>query len=532
LGFTTGVTSTLLFDPDNLYRLTNKKSVFSGVALQDLSYAYDPVGNITRIVDAGSELPKDATFAYDELDRLVVARIEAAGELIEESYSYSPVGNILSKTGIGAYTYDDPRHPHAVTEADDHRFDYDANGNMIAKTDGSQVTTFAYDFQNRLTSIVTARGTSVYAYRDDYHRVQKQLLSGTTINYIGELSEIDESGFATNYIFGGNDRIATTDESGIYYSLTDHLSSATLQVDGVGTVVQKIDYLPFGGERVNLREAGFESRFTFTDQEHDSESGLLYYGARYYDPHYGRFTQQDPALWYPKAEVLADPQFLNIYSYGINNPVRFVDPTGESVVDFASGLGLGIAHGAIGAVAGFVEIIVDPYSVALQMREGIFWSFGVIGDYYSNPELAFANTSNAAQEHLHNFEISNDFEKGEVIGNAVGVVAATALMEGAARPKVPGSIPAIEAGSVTNAERIKVTEIGKKQGCHTCGIKDPGTKTGYFVPDHQPPSALIGVNQAQRLFAQCLPCSRVQGGQISQIVQQKLKRFQGGFTVP
>src|SRR3989339_333357 len=77
---------------------------------------------------------------------------------------------------------------------------------------------------------------------------------------------------------------------------------------------------------------GFETRFTFTDQEKDAESGLLYYGARYYNPTLGRFTQPDPMLLDTKSpefqQALLNPQMLNPYSYVSNNPLKYVDPEG------------------------------------------------------------------------------------------------------------------------------------------------------------------------------------------------------------
>jgi portal protein len=67
----------------------------------------------------------------------------------------------------------------------------------------------------------------------------------------------------------------------------------------------------------------------------------------------------------------------------------------------------------------------------------------------------------------------------------------------------------------TDDERADINEIGVESGCHTCGTTDPGTSTGNFVPDHQPPSALNPIGRAQRLFPQCLTCSRRQGGWIT-----------------
>lgn len=77
------------------------------------------------------------------------------------------------------------------------------------------------------------------------------------------------------------------------------------------------------------------------------------------------------------------------------------------------------------------------------------------------------------------------------------------------------SIPASRSTSANTAEQRKITEIGRKYGCHTCGTKDPGTSSGLFVPDHQPPSALLLPGMPQRLYPHCKKCSTSQGGQAS-----------------
>jgi len=67
----------------------------------------------------------------------------------------------------------------------------------------------------------------------------------------------------------------------------------------------------------------------FTGKERDAESGLDYFGARYYGSALGRFTSPDPV--YFQARMLKDPQAFNLYAYGRNNPLKYVDPTGEAI---------------------------------------------------------------------------------------------------------------------------------------------------------------------------------------------------------
>lgn len=74
------------------------------------------------------------------------------------------------------------------------------------------------------------------------------------------------------------------------------------------------------------------------------------------------------------------------------------------------------------------------------------------------------------------------------------------------------SIPArSSAQAFTPAERAAIDRIGQTTGCHTCGTTNPGTRSGHFVPDYQPPSALNTNNAPQQLYPHCINCSREQG---------------------
>ena len=115
------------------------------------------------------------------------------------------------------------------------------------------------------------------------------------------------------------------------------------------------------------------------------------------------------------------------------------------------------------------------------------------------------------------------------ISLAPGAVATTARPDTAAPtrstlkpgPYASESIPARGPGrDFTAAEREAVNRIGRKHGCHTCGNKEPGTKSGDFIPDHQPPSQL-SPGQTQRLFPHCKACSLKQGGEVNAELQRK-----------
>src|SRR5262249_18126568 len=107
----------------------------------------------------------------------------------------------------------------------------------------------------------------------------------------------------------------------------DHLGSSRLITSFGGWPVWQATYLPYGYEW-NAQPTA--NHYKFTRKERDSETGLDYFGARYYGSTMGRFLQTDP-IWV-KADRLVDPQRLNLYAYGRNNPLKFTDPTGMDVV--------------------------------------------------------------------------------------------------------------------------------------------------------------------------------------------------------
>jgi hypothetical protein len=85
-------------------------------------------------------------------------------------------------------------------------------------------------------------------------------------------------------------------------------------------------------------------------------------------------------------------------------------------------------------------------------------------------------------------------------------------------PHAGESIPARSpARNFTVQERQEINRIGEETGCHTCGTKEPGTASGNFIPDHQPPSSLNILNDPQRLYPHCLTCSNKQGSAIMRL---------------
>lgn len=334
---------------NNRLRTINTTSPTAGTLI-NLSYdQYDNVGNITQITDL-IDSNKTRTFVYDDLNRLIEANSTSyGGKLI---YQYDKIGNMTYNCRYGYYYYEDPNHPHAVTriEKDGTTIDnytYDANGNMESGAGRS----FTYDEDNRPTSIVYNSKATISTYDASGIRVKKTTPTATTI-YIGDLYECT-NGNCTKYIFAGSQRIAKLDNTDTYYYHSDHLGSSSVITDSIGNSAQQLYYYPYGEIKTNT--GSDITKHKFTDQEYDAETGLYYYGARYYDPKLARFISADTIVPDPR-----NPQSLNRYSYVINNPLSYIDPTGHG---FWKTL-LGVVEVVVGAVITIAASLTGNYYVA------------------------------------------------------------------------------------------------------------------------------------------------------------------------
>jgi len=284
---------------------------------QNLGYLYDNVGNITSIQDnLGGTAGRN--FQYDDLNRLTYAEgpFGANQAVTSCSYQYSPIGNPDKYSYT--FSYGDAMHPSAVTynPATSKNYSYDTDGNMMTR--GSPALT--WDIDNRVTSISSQGGTTYMNYDDDGVRVEKNAPTGITL-YPFSGVEIDPNGVMTKYIKIGGETFASKKGTNQYFYHNDHLGGINVITDISFTEVQRNEYDPWGS--VSKAVGNIEATHRFTGQELDPETGLYYYGGRYYDPEISRFVSPDPFVPSPD-----DPQSLNRYSYTINNPQRYIDPSG------------------------------------------------------------------------------------------------------------------------------------------------------------------------------------------------------------
>jgi len=187
---------------------------------------------------------------------------------------------------------------------------------------GGQTYTLAYDAENRLITVTGPILTASFTYDADGKRVQS-VINGTTIKFIGAHYEV-EGTTIRKYYFAGSSRIAMrTGTSTPVYFLQDHLGSTSLTTDASGNLVAQMWYKAWG--EVRYTSGSTPTKYTYTGQySNTAEFGLMYYGARWYDPAISHFSQPDTLI--PEQN---DPQSYDRYSYTRNNPVNRYDPTGH-----------------------------------------------------------------------------------------------------------------------------------------------------------------------------------------------------------
>ena len=139
-----------------------------------------------------------------------------------------------------------------------------------------------------------------------------------------ELSFAGFAGEKTDYVTGPTGTLARITNDVVTYLHPDHLGSAQAGTRANGTVAWREQYTPFGEQLQN--PAANDNLGGFTGHIKDSDTGLNYMQARYYDPVIGRFLSVDPVGFLDTQ----NPSFFNRYRYCSNDPVNCTDPTGQS----------------------------------------------------------------------------------------------------------------------------------------------------------------------------------------------------------
>jgi RHS repeat-associated protein len=319
----------------------------SGTNLLNLTFTYNPVGSnngniVNQTIASATGLAQSLTqaYSYDPENRLI-SLAETPGGSINQGFVFDAFGNMALTSGV---LNTQPGHTPTASSYRSLPFNslnqwttpcnvppcYDAAGNQT----GVAGDVYSYDGENRMTvANPAAEGDTSYGYDGVGQRVWKANALGATV-YAYDAAGKLVAEYST----------VAPQSSGTEYLSTDHLGSTRMITDANRNQVSRYDYVPFGQEipsGTDGRGSGYGTSVypsapdvqdqKFTGKERDAESGLDYFGARYYGSNTGRWMSPDwnkAPTGVPYAD-LTNPQTLNLYQYMRNNPLSGADPDGH-----------------------------------------------------------------------------------------------------------------------------------------------------------------------------------------------------------
>ncbi|MES5823457.1 polymorphic toxin-type HINT domain-containing protein [Streptomyces sp. RG80] len=369
-------------------RLTNSSVTVEGGSARayDANYTYDAIGNVLSIADTPTGAASDVQcFAYDGLQRLsetwtsLVTPNDAKGTGSTDSacasgassstvggtspywteYGYDSLNNRTSEVRHGlngaatssrTYAYGEKGSgpngaasgPHTVSSVTEKTaatsttpevtskdtYTYNASGSTATRALSGDTQSLAWDKQGELTTVTNADGSvTSYKYDATGERILRNTptektfyLPGMELHYDKSTSKVTTTRY---YGFGGA-TVAMREADGVHFLASDHQGTAQLSVDAKTGTTQRRRSDPFGNERdeSSSSTSGWVNDKGFVGGTVQESTGLTTLGAREYDSDTGRFLSADPVINY------TNPQQINGYAYGNNNPVVNADPSG------------------------------------------------------------------------------------------------------------------------------------------------------------------------------------------------------------
>ena len=325
----TTIVSNYAYDVNAIGQRTDVSQSGSAFATaRDIAWGYDPLGQVTK---ADSTIPGlDRAYQYD----LIGNRLKASDSLTLPATPNYTTNSLNQYTAVGANT--------PAYDLDGNATSYPLPANLSASS------TLTWDAENRLTSVTLPDSTTVtYAYDATSRRIAKTTSAGTTLYLYDAWNPIAEyigsagvSPTLSKTYLWGMDLSGTMQGAGGVGGLlliTDHsalITSYSPTYDGNGNVSEYLDptgataahyeYDPFGKTTVATGPSAITLTHRFSTKPLDTETGLYYYGYRYYDPATGRWPSRDP---------IGELGGVNLYGFVGNNGLNRLDYLGLEDTD-------------------------------------------------------------------------------------------------------------------------------------------------------------------------------------------------------
>ncbi|WP_177181282.1 DUF6443 domain-containing protein [Parapedobacter koreensis] len=288
------------------------------------TYTYDAVGRLTEGTMGGGKGREKLVYYKNGNIRSLLRTGTGSATVDQLTYSYNTAGRLGSV--VDAITADtDVNYQLPGTT----NYTYDENGNLKTRVNsgsgrtGNNITATSYNYLDLPRSVTAVAGNVTYTYDGTGRKLRSvNGINGQTRDYI---DGIEYSGGTMELIHTEEGRILRNGSTYRYhYFLRDHLGNNRVgfeQGTNVATPNFTADYYPFGLQyREVVRIGSPKNNYLYNGKELQDGLKQYDYGARFYDPVIGRWGSVD---------LLAE-EFDNVspYNYGLNNPLRFIDPTG------------------------------------------------------------------------------------------------------------------------------------------------------------------------------------------------------------
>lgn len=285
--------------------------------------AYGYLQNFPTPTAAANSTKYDAAYWYQKNGNFTVLnRNDDAGVKTQQAYSYQPNTNRLIQASFQL----------GAASPVSYNYTHDANGNLTVDPKNA-VSNIGYSFFDELpVSITNASEQHNYRYFGGTRSVKE--ISATDREYFIDQVILDQNGAVKSYQTVAGYAVPNVNgtSADYFYQVKDWLGSPHITLNAAGAIQNALDYYPYG-KKMPARSwfsTNYEGyRYQFTGHEKDGETNYQYHGARYYDEDLARYMSVDP--W---ADKYAN---WSTYNYAMNNPTKFIDPTGKGPVNPLTG---------------------------------------------------------------------------------------------------------------------------------------------------------------------------------------------------
>jgi len=287
---------------NNLGEIIAKEETLDNGTVNDYVYGYDNKRRLTSVSKNGTEIER---YDYDANGNRTL-QSNSTRSITAQSATYN-IGDQLKTNGSTSYAYD-------------------ADGYLRQKTTTAGITTYQYSSQGRLLFVQTPDKTIEYLHNALGNRVAKKVDGLITEKYLWLnkttlLATYDATdALLQRFEYTDSHTPASFEQGGQrYYIVTDHLGSPRAVTNSAGVIIKKLDYDSFGNV-ISDSNLGVNIPFGFAGGLYDTDTDLIRFGYRDYDPDTGRWTARDP-IGFAGGDT-------NLYGYVFSDPINWTDPLG------------------------------------------------------------------------------------------------------------------------------------------------------------------------------------------------------------